>query len=396
MLTSLALIFLCGISLGGVFQKLRLPSLLGMIITGIILGPFTLGLIDASILSASADLRRLALVIILTKAGLTLDVADLKKVGRPAVLMCFLPACFEILATVLFAPMLLGLSVLEAAILGSVIAAVSPAVVVPRMIKLIETGYGTNKSIPQLVMAGASADDVFVIVLFTSFIALANGGEISVLSFIKIPFSILTGVTVGACLSKGLFIFFKKVHIRDSAKVIILLSIFFLLLEAEEMLADKIPFSSLISIMACGMGLLYFYPVLAGKLSNKFSKLWVAAEVLLFVLIGATVDISYTMAAGAKAVALLVSVLGLRMVGVWCCLLKTELTKKERLFCMIAYTPKATVQAAIGGIPLALGFSCGNIVLTAAVLSILITAPLGAFGIDVAYKKLLSHSRNKE
>lgn len=390
MLTSLAFIFLVGMGLGAIFTKLKLPSLIGMLITGWILGPYSLNLIDGSILSISTDLRQLALVIILTRAGLSLNLNDLKRIGRPAVLMCFVPACFEIFGMVLIAPKLMGITVLEAAVLGAVVAAVSPAVIVPRMLKLMENGYGRDKSIPQLIMAGASVDDVFVIVLFTSFAALANGGSISPFRILKIPVSIALGVIVGVLLGWLLSLFFRKVHIRDSAKVIILLSAAFLLMALEHRMEHIIPFSGLLAVMAIGIATLRFYPVLAERLSAKFSKLWVAAEILLFVLVGATVDIGYAASAGAKAVLLLVLVLFFRMAGVLVCLLQTKLNRKERLFCMVAYIPKATVQAAIGGIPLAMGLACGNLVLTIAVLSILVTAPLGAFGVDSLYKKCLS------
>ncbi len=392
MLTSLALIFLVGMLLGSVFAKLKLPSLLGMLLTGIVLGPYVLNIIDGSILNISADLRQLALVIILTRAGLSLDISELKKVGRPAVLMCFVPACFEIAAMAFFAPKILGITVLEAAIMGCVVAAVSPAVIVPRMIKLIEAGYGTDKSIPQLIMAGASVDDVFVIVLFTSFTSLATGGNISPFRFVEIPISIALGILVGALLGWLLHLLFKKIHMRDSAKVLIILSVSFLLLAIQKRLEHIIPFSGLLAVMAVGIATLQFYPTLAERLSAKFSKLWVAAEILLFVLVGATVDIRFAVAAGGKTIVLLFIVLAFRMAGVFLCLLRTELNHKERLFCMIAYIPKATVQAAIGGIPLAMGLSCGNIVLTVAVLSILITAPLGAFSVDLTYQKWLSHN----
>lgn len=305
--------------------------------------------------------------------------------------MCFVPACFEIAATVFFAPKILGITVLEAAIMGSVVAAVSPAVIVPRMIKLMEAGYGRDKSIPQLVMAGAAVDDVFVIVLFTSFTSLATGGSLSPIRFVEIPVSILFGILVGTFVGWLLHLFFKKIHIRDSAKVLIVLSVSFLLVAIEKRFENIIPFSSLLAVMAVGIATLRFYPVLARRLSAKFSKLWVAAEILLFVLVGATVDIRLAIAAGGKVIGLLFIVLAFRMVGVFVSLLRTKLNHKERLFCMIAYIPKATVQAAIGGIPLAMGLSSGNIVLTVAVLSILITAPLGAFGVDLTYKKWLSH-----
>ena len=291
---------------------------------------------------------------------------------------------------VLLAPKIIGTSLLESAIMGSVVAAVSPAVVVPRMLKLMEEGYGKNKSIPQLIMAGASVDDVFVIVLFSSFTSLAKDSNISSLRFAEIPVAILLGIVIGTLVGWLLSAFFKKMHIRSSAKVLIALSLAFLLVAAESWLEDIIPFSGLLAVMAVGIAMLRFHPALALKLSAKFSKLWVAAEVLLFVLVGATVNVSYALSFGAKAVILLLFVLLFRMAGVLICLLGTKLNLRERLFCIVAYIPKATVQAAIGGIPLAMGLACGNVVLTAAVLSILITAPLGAFGIDLLYKKCLS------
>lgn len=389
MLTSLAFIFLLGLILGALFTKLKLPALLGMILTGIILGPYALNLLDNSILSISPSLRQLALVIILTRAGLAMNIEDLKRAGRPALLMCFLPALFEITGTVLIAPKLLGITVLEAAIIGSVIAAVSPAVVVPRMLKLIEEKRGTGKSIPQLIMAGASVDDVFVIVLFTSFLGFEKGGGLSAVKLIYVPVSIIVGIIAGLIVGYILVKFFKKFHMRDSVKVVILLSMSFLLLELEKRIGEKVPFSALISVMSIGIGILKNYDVLAKRLSAKFSKLWVAAEILLFVLVGATVDIKYAVAAGLLAVILILGALIFRMAGVFCCLLGSRLDTKERAFTMMAYTPKATVQAAIGGIPLAMGLACGELTLTVAVLSILITAPLGAFAIDYSYKKLL-------
>lgn len=389
MLTSLAYIFLLGLSLGYIFNKLRLPALLGMLFTGIILGPYALNLLDPSILSISADLRQLALVIILTRAGLALDLDDLKKVGRPALLMCFVPACFEIAGMVLLAPSLLGISILEAALMGTVIAAVSPAVIVPKMLFLMENKIGTKKSIPQLIMAGASVDDVFVIVLFTAFTGLLSGGEVSSASFLQIPIAIVTGLAAGILLGLVLSIYFKRFHMRDSVKVLILLSISFLLVSMEKLLKGTLPVSGLLAVMGMSATLLKTYGLLAKRLSAKFNKLWVGAEILLFVLVGATVDIKYAVAAGFAAVLLIFGVMIFRLAGVYVSLLETPLTKKERVFCMIAYMPKATVQAAIGSIPLALGLSCGKIVLTVAVLAILITAPLGAFGVDISYKKLL-------
>jgi len=388
-LTSLAYIFLLGMLLGGIFKRLRLPSLLGMIITGIILGPYALNLLDNSILSISADLRKLALIIILTRAGLALNMKDLTKVGRPAILMCFVPACFEIIGMILIAPRLLSVSVLDAAIMGTVVGAVSPAIIVPRMLLLMENKYGTKNSIPQLIMAGASVDDVFVIVMFTAFIGLAQGEKVSLVSFAQIPVSIVMGMIVGIFIGILMAVFFKKVHMRDSAKVVVLLSVSFLMVTAEASLNGIVPFSGLLAIMSMGAALQKRYLVVAERLSAKFSKLWVAAEVLLFVLVGATVDIKYAVASGASAILVIFGVLIFRMMGVFFCMLKTKLSLKERVFCMIAYMPKATVQAAIGSIPLSLGLPCGKVVLTVAVLAILITAPLGALGIDMTYKRLL-------
>ena len=389
MLTSLALIFLMGLLLGSIFNKLKLPNLLGMIITGMILGPYAIGALDASILRISPDLRQLALVIILTRAGLSLELEDLKKVGRPAVLMCFIPACFEIMGVILLAPQLLGISILEAAIMGTVIAAVSPAVIVPRMLHLMEEGYGLKKSIPQLILAGASVDDVFVIVLFTAFTALASGGEVSIGSFVQIPIAIVVGIAIGIGVGILLVIFFKKWHLRDSMKILIILSISFLLIEMEHRLVDIVPMSGLLAIMTLGIILNRQYGALAKRLAIKYNKLWVAAEVILFVLVGATVDLNYAIKAGVVAVMVVLGALIIRMLGVFISLLGTTLTANEKLFCMLAYTPKATVQAAIGGIPLTMGLSCGELVLTVAVLAILITAPFGAIGVDNTYRKLL-------
>ena len=363
-----------------------------MIIVGIVVSPHAFNLLDESIISISEDIRRIALVIILTRAGLSLDVADLKKVGRPAVLMCFVPATIEIIAAVILAPVLLGVSILEAAILGSVIAAVSPAVIVPRMIRLIENGYGKNKSIPQLILAGASVDDVFVIVIFYAFTALASGENISAGSFVQIPVSIFTGIVFGIGVGFIIVRFFRIFHIRDSIKILVILSLSFLILEVETRLKTYIPISGLLAIMSMGITIKKQYNNLALRLSVKYNKLWLCAEVFLFVLVGATVDLRYVMQAGFSSVLLIFGALIFRMAGVFLSLLKTKLSLKERFFCMLAYTPKATVQAAIGTIPLSMGLECGNIVLTVAVLSILITAPFGAICVDNSYKKLLEEN----
>ena len=391
MLFSVALILLVGMAAGWMCRRLKLPGLLGMIVTGILLGPYMLDCIDSSILNISADLRKIALIIILTRAGLTLNLSDLKKVGRPAVLMCFLPASFEILGMVLLAPKLLGVPAADAALIGSVVAAVSPAVVVPKMIKLTAEGYGTEKGIPQLILAGASVDDVFVIVLFTAFTGIAAGNVFSAVSLLNIPLSILLGAAAGLLAGFAISAFFRAVHIRDTAKVIILLCVSFLLVTLEDSIAGPVSFSALIAVMFIGIGLQKYRSEAAQLLSVKFNQLWVGAEILLFVLVGATVDVRYITAAGAAAVLLIALALCFRMAGVLLCLTGTALSFKERVFCMIGYMPKATVQAAIGGMPLAMGLACGNIVLTVAVLSILITAPLGAFAIDLTYRKLLSH-----
>lgn len=390
MLLSIALILLVGMSMGWLCSKCKLPALTGMILTGILLGPQLLNLIDDSILTISSELRKIALIIILTRAGLTLKIDDLKKVGRPAVLMCFVPATFEIVGMVLLAPLLVGVSRLDAAIMGAVVGAVSPAVIVPKMIRVMEEGYGTEKSIPQLILAGASVDDVFVIVMFTAFTSLAQGDEVSVMSFVNIPVSIVLGIGIGLAIGITLAVFFRKVHVRDTIKVLIYLSISFILVTIEDRISIPITFSALIAIMFIGVGLQRQRPEVAARLSLKFNKLWVGAEVMLFVLVGAIVDLSYVQSAGIKAVLLILGALAFRTTGVLVCLIGTKLNARERLFCVFGYLPKATVQAAIGGIPLALGLSCGNIVLAVAILAILITAPLGAFAIELSYRKLLA------
>lgn len=389
MLLSISLILLVGMSVGWICKKMKLPSLLGMLVTGMVLGPYMLNLLDDSILGISAELRKIALIIILTRAGLGLDLSGLKKIGRPAVLMCFVPASLELLGILLIAPKLLGISLLEAAILGAVLAAVSPAVVVPRMVKLMEEGYGVREGIPQLILAGASVDDVYVIVLFSTFLGMMQGESASVIHFINIPISIVLGVGIGFLIGVILAYYFKKVHIRDTSKVLIILSISLLLVVLEDHLTIPITFSALIAIMFIGIGLQKKREVVARRLSVKYGKLWVAAEVFLFVLVGATVNIGYLSKVGVNALVVIAVALIFRMFGVFLCLLGTSLDKKERLFAMMAYTPKATVQAAIGGIPLSLGLACGDIVLTVAVLAIVLTAPAGAFAMDLSYKKFL-------
>jgi len=395
MLTSLALIFLAGLAMAALCSLLRLPRIIGMLFTGILLGPYVLGLLDPSILAISADLRQMALIIILIKAGLSLDLGDLRRVGRPAVLMSFLPASFEILAYILFAPMLLGITQLEAAVMGAVLGAVSPAVVVPRMVRLMEEGRGTREGVPQLILAGASCDDVFVIVLFSAFTGMAQGGSVNLAEFVGIPVSICTGILLGLAVGWLLCRFFdlawnRGLPVRGSMKVLIVLGISFLLVAAEDWLEGILPLSGLLAVMAMACALrLWGVSSVTDRLSEKFGKLWIAAEVLLFVLVGAAVDIRYTLQAGAAAVVMILLALCVRAVGVLLALAGTRLDWKERLFCVIAYLPKATVQAAIGSVPLAMGLPCGALVLSVAVLAILITAPLGAIGIDSTCRRLL-------
>ena len=399
MLTSLALIFLVGLAMGAICQKLKLPRIIGMLATGIVLGPYVLDLLDPSILSISADLRKMALIIILLKAGLSLNLDDLKKVGRPAIMMSFVPASFEIIGYLLFAPAILGITRVEAAVMGSVLAAVSPAVVVPRMVQLMETKYGTEKAIPQMIMAGASCDDIFVIVLFTTFLGMAQGGSADIKTFANIPVSIILGIILGAIAGYLLYLFFetayaKKHYVRNSMKVIIVLGFSFLLIAIEGWLEGKIAVSGLLAVvsMACVLKM-KCTAFVSRRLSEKFGKLWLAAEVILFVLVGAAVDIRYTLEAGLAAIAMIFVALIFRSFGVLLCTVKTDLSAKERAFCVIAYLPKATVQAAIGSVPFAAGLPCGKIVLSVAVMAIIITAPLGAFGMDLTYKKFLTREK---
>lgn len=392
MILSLALILALGFTFSGILNKMKLPGLLGMILTGVILGPGVFNAIDPKILNISSELRQIALIVILMRAGLSIDLKDLKKVGRPAILMCFVPATFEILAVTGLAPLLFHISYLEAAILGTVLAAVSPAVIVPRMLHLMETGEGKSKSIPQLIMAGASIDDIYVIVLFTAFLGLYKGESLNVLTFIEIPIAIILGLLIG--LASGLILtkLFKKIHMRDTVKVLIILSTAFFLVSFETLLKTIVPFSGLLAVMAMGASILKYYEVLAKRLMGKFSKLWVAAEILLFVLVGAAVNINNLSQAGIYSLILIIFALAIRTLGVNISLLNTPLNFKERIFCSIAYIPKATVQAAIGAIPLANGVTSGNLTLTTAVLAIFVSAPLGAIGIDLTHSKLLNKS----
>lgn len=395
MLASLSLIFLVGLAVGAICQKLKMPRIIGMLVTGIVLGPYVLDFLDPSILSISSELRKLALIIILLKAGLSLDLKDLKKAGRPAILMSFVPATCEIAGYILFAPLLLGINRIEAAVMGAVLGAVSPAVVIPRMVMLMEEKYGTKKAIPQMIMAGASCDDIFVIVLFTTFLSMAQGGSADIVDFVNIPVSIVLGILLGAVTGYGLYLFFETSYahkhcVRNSTKVIIVLGFSMLLVSVEGWLEGKVSVSGLLAVvsMACVIKI-KSTAFVSKRLSEKFGKLWIAAEVVLFVLVGAAVDIRYTLSAGIAAVFMIFIALIFRTAGVLICTIKTKLNIKERIFCVIAYLPKATVQAAIGSVPLAAGLACGKIILSVAVLAIIITAPLGALGIDNTYKKLL-------
>jgi len=396
MLLSLAIIFLVGLSAAAIFERIGLPRIIGMLGVGIVVSPYVLGLLDDSILGISSELRQIALIIILIKAGLSLDLSDLKKVGRPAVMMSFVPACCEIVGYVVFAPLLLGVNRIEAAVMGAVLSAVSPAVVVPRMVRLIEEKYGTDKSIPQMILAGASCDDIFVIILFSTFVTMAQGGTVHAADFLNIPISIVLGVIMGALVGMAVYFLFESSYkhnrkIRSSTKVIIMLGTAFLLMSIETVAKPYVAVSGLLAVvaMACVIKLKSEKRVTA-RLSEKFGKLWIAAEVVLFVLVGAAVDVRYTLTAGISAVLMIFAALAFRAVGVFICMLGTKLSAKERLFCVIAYLPKATVQAAICSVPLSLGLPCGKIVLSVAVLAILITAPLGSIGIDRSYKHLLS------
>ena len=400
MLTSLSFVFLLGLAVAALCQKFKIPRIIGMLVTGILLGPCVLNWLSESILGISSELRQMALIIILLKAGLSLNLADLKKVGRPALMMSCVPASFEILAFVIFAPAILHISRVEAAVMGAVLGAVSPAVVIPRMVQLMETKYGTDQRIPQMIMAGASCDDIFVIVLFSTFTNMAQGGSAHVADFINIPVSILLGIALGAVAGYGLSLFFetayaKEHYVRNSMKVILILGMSFFLMSVETWLKGKVSVSGLLAVVSMAAVIrIKCIPKVSKRLSEKFGKLWIAAEVILFVLVGAAVDIRYTMQAGIAAVLMIFVGLMFRAVGVSLCMLGTKLNKKERLFCVIAYLPKATVQAAIGSVPLAMGLPCGQIVLSVAVLAILITAPLGAAGMDLTYDKLLVRSED--
>ena len=395
MISSLALIFLLSLLVGELFHKVQLPKIIGMLLVGIIIGPYALNLLSPAILNISAELRKIALIIILIKAGLTLELSSLKKASRPAILLSFLPATFEVIAITIFAPIIFNISRLEAALLGAVLGAVSPAVVVPKMTELIEKGYGKDKSIPEMILAGASLDDIFVIVLFSSFLSANQSGAIDLLSFASIPISIASGVTLGTLTGLIVSNVFKSYSMASEARTIVVLALAFALTALEELIKAYLPLSSLLAVVAMAATIkLKSSKEITNEIAKDHSRLWLGAQALLFTLIGAAVDIRYTLNAGYSAILLLFISLLIRSIGVLLALLFTPLNKKERLFTIFAYLPKATVQAAIGGIPLAMGLSCGSLVLSIAVLSILITAPLGAFLMDISYKKLLVKNTN--
>ena len=390
MLLSFSLIIICGLSIGGIMKRVNLPSFLGMLISGMILGPYVLNLIAPEILSISANIRQIALTVILLRAGLSLDISALKKLGRSAVLMCFLPALFEIAATIFFAPLIFDITYLEAAIMGTVLGAVSPAVAVPRMLKINEQGYGKTKGIPQLIMAGASVDDVFVIVLFTSFMDAYKTKSFDFMSVFSIPISIGAGIGLGALVGFTLVFIIKKINLSHTSCMLLVLAAAILLVALEGLIKPYFSISGLLAAMSLGFIIFKFQSFTAKKLSNQLKNVWIFAEIFLFVLVGATLNLKLAAASSGLAIVLIFTVLCFRSLGVWLCLVKTSLNSKERFFCVIAYLPKATVQAAIGALPLAANISAGPIILTVAILSIIITAPLGAFGIDLTYKKLLS------
>jgi len=394
MLMSLALMLLIGFCISGIFKKLHIPSLLGLIITGIVLGPAALNLLDPKILSISSELREIALIVILFRAGLSLDISDMKKIGRPAIMLCFVPASFEIVGAIVLGPACLGLSRIDSAIVGAMLAAASPAIIVPKMLWLMEEGYGTDKHIPQLIMAGASADDIYAIVLFTAFIGMSKGEGISAWTIVSIPISIVTGLAVGIVIGIIISQIFRMIHLRDTVKILLLLGISFLFVGCESFISKYVPFSGLLAVMALGGAVLNRRPTVAKRLSVKISKIWVGAELLLFIMLGSAVEIKALLSAGLGSVLLILGALLFRSVGVIVSLLGSGLTLKEILYCDVAYFPKATVQAAVGAIPLAQGLLCGMMVLTTAVLSILITAPLGAILMDVTVKKCLKRSKN--
>lgn len=390
MLGSLGLIILLGLVVSKLFEKYKIPGLVGLLILGIVIGPYVMNLLHPNILKISGDLRKVSLIIILLRAGLGINKEDLKKVGAPALKMSCIPGLIEGFFIAFASVKLLNFSFIQGGILGFIIAAVSPAVVVPSMLNLIEKGVGTDKRIPTLILAGASIDDVFAITIFTAFLGLYSGININIgMELLNIPISIFLGVLCGIVLGFILVKLFKRSNIIDTRKGLLILSTSILLTELENILKSKIEIASLLGVMTMGFVIAEKIPKVGRKMSVTFNRIWIFAEILLFVLVGAEVNIYVAINAGKiGAIILFIGLLG-RSIGVMISLLGTNLNWKERMFCVISYMPKATVQAAIGGIPLSLGVQSGDIILAMAVLSILITAPLGAIGINFSAEKLL-------
>ncbi len=395
MLLSLALILLSGLLLGGLMKSLRLPALTGYMLAGFLTGPFCLGWLDSSLLQISPEIRRIALVIILMKAGLSLDLDDLRRIGRPAVLLCFVPATCEIAAFLLLCPHLLGLSLLESALLGAVMAAVSPAVVVPRMTRMMDEGIGTRKGIPQMIVAGASADDVYVIAIFSAMLSLSSGGSVSAWDFLQIPLSMVTGILAGAAAGLAASFLLARIRCGSVERFLILLSVSFLLLSLEEALSPFFSLSGLLGVMSLCITLRRREAALASACAGLCGRVWTGAEIFLFALVGAIVDLQVIRQAGLAMVLMLCAGLCLRLAGTWLCVSGKGLTFREKLFCAFCETPKATVQAAIGGIPLSAGLACGNTVLAFAALAILLTAPAGALLIDSTCRRWLRQDEKK-
>jgi NhaP-type Na+/H+ or K+/H+ antiporter len=388
-LLSIGLILGLGFLFGVLFEKIKLPKIIGMIFIGILIGPSVLNIINGSVLNISAELRQTALVIILTRAGLSLDLENLKKIGRPALLMCFVPAIFEIAVITLIAPPLLGVTIFEALLIGSVVAAVSPAIIIPRMLKLQEAGYGKNKNVPELIMAGASVDDIFVIVLFYAFLGLSSGNALNLRTLVEIPVSIILGIIIGIVVGLGISRTLKKITVNEITQFLIVFAMSLALLGFETFIQTHVKFSALISIITLGMVIFLDNKIVATILQKQYASLWVFFEIILFVLVGISVDLNYVLSAGfMPIVVILIALIG-RTIGVYISLIFTNLNFKERLFIIISYIPKATVQASIGAIALTNGLSVGPLILTIAVFSILITAPIGAILTDLSYKKLL-------
>lgn len=391
MFLSLFLIFLLGFIGGYLLEKIKIPKIVWYLILGILLGPSLLNIVDNSLLNISSYLRQIALVIILTRSGLSLNLRNLKEIGRAAILMCFIPASFEIIGIVIFAPILLGISYFEALLLGSVLAAVSPAIVVPRMIKLKNEGYGEVNLMPEIIMAGSSCDDIYVIVLFYSFKNLVASNSFSALSLLKIPSSIILGILLGFLVGIIIVKIFKKFNINTPYKIIIMLSSSFGMLFLEEFLDQYVSISALLGIIVMGIIVSKYLKEDVVKIKQGYESLWNGFEILLFALVGCITDINLAFSKeGVLILGLILLGLIFRSIGVLLCVIKTKYTWKEKLFLIISYLPKATVQASIGGIVLKEGLPCGTLILTAAVVAILVTAPLGAILMDTLTNKLLS------